>query len=728
MTEQFTAFCVYAAVFFPFIAAIVSVILEKISKKARSLFIISASALEVIISFLLLFSQTETAFTIPYVLIFGLKFELNGFNNIFIIITAIMWFATSLFSNEYFAHYKSTNRFFFFYLLTLGAVCGVFLSADFMTLFVFFEIMSFTSYVWVAHDETNNALKAAETYLAVSVIGGLSILMGMFLIYSEANTLDFNALENFFDDGVNGTTIAAGLCMLAGFGAKAGMFPLHIWLPKAHPVAPAPSSALLSGILTKTGVYGILIITAKIFYRNSFWGSLILTLGVITMIIGALLALLSIDLKRTLACSSMSQIGFILIGTGVFGLGGKGAIIAICGVVLHIINHAMFKLLLFTAAGTVYMNTHKLNLNEIRGFGNNKPFFAVLFSIGSLGISGIPLLGGYVSKTVLHESISELSAATAFPLYVKITEYLFIFAGGLTFSYMIKLFTAIFIDKSSNGITDKRYMSAITATSMLIPSAVIVVSGILGNFYVRYIQDTISSFFGISVSEHSINVFSAEALISALISLVTGLSIYLLVVRRFMIRKVNSDETQYIDLLPEKVDLETMIYRPLISLIIQAMSAVLGLFNILTDTVTAFFFRSGIISRILSVFNSFTDAVVLFFSKTGFIRYFFNIINSVTDYIVLALRKTVFRKSKPKAELNANERASYSIGAFLDRIYAFFNKGVDTRKKTFAQTAVQLRTVNFEVNRMIGKTFSFALIMTCLGICTAIVYILITVF
>ena len=169
--------------------------------------------------------------------------------------------------------------------------------------------------MWVAKEEKKEALKAAETYLAVAVIGGLVMLFGIFLLQNTIHTLEISQLLEKSKLVANkGPLYIAGGCILFGFGAKAGVFPLHIWLPKAHPVAPAPASALLSGILTKTGVFGILIVSCNLFFGDELWGRLILVLGILTMFGGALLALFSVDIKRTLACSSMSQIGFMLIG------------------------------------------------------------------------------------------------------------------------------------------------------------------------------------------------------------------------------------------------------------------------------------------------------------------------------------------------------------------------------------------------------------------------------
>ncbi|MBR4138421.1 MAG: sodium:proton antiporter, partial [Lachnospiraceae bacterium] len=249
----------------------------------------------------------------------GLFLKVDGFRLIYCCIALFMWSVSLLFSKEYFAHYSHKVRYYGFLLLTMFATLGVFLSADLFTMFIFFEVMSLSSYVWVAQEETEEALKAGVTYLAIAVIGGMVMLMGLFLFNSAVGTLRmdeiYGAVQSVWDE--KSTQIyVSGFCMLFGFGAKAGMFPLHFWLPKAHPVAPAPASALLSGILTKCGVFGILVLTAEVFVHNDIWGSVILTLGVLGMFAGAVLAVFSINLKRTRACSSVSQIGFILVGVG----------------------------------------------------------------------------------------------------------------------------------------------------------------------------------------------------------------------------------------------------------------------------------------------------------------------------------------------------------------------------------------------------------------------------
>ncbi|MDE7326940.1 MAG: hypothetical protein K2N63_11835 [Lachnospiraceae bacterium] len=210
---------------------------------------------------------------------FGLTFAMDGFRALYLVILSFMWMTAMVFSPEYMLGHKNLRRYYLFTLLTLGATAGVFLAADLITLFLFFEVMSFTSYVWVAQEETKGALRAAETYLAVAVLGGMVMLMGLFLLYHLTKTLSLQELrESCVAVRERGVLFAAGCMMLFGFGAKAGMFPLHIWLPKAHPVAPAPASALLSGVLTKAGIFGIILLSGSVICGEEQFGFLVLAL------------------------------------------------------------------------------------------------------------------------------------------------------------------------------------------------------------------------------------------------------------------------------------------------------------------------------------------------------------------------------------------------------------------------------------------------------------------
>ena len=397
---------------------------------------------------------------------FEMSFTTAGIHGLYAAMACFMWFVSLLFSLEYMAHYKAKAQYYAFMIATFFATAGVFLSADLLTCFVFFEVMSVTSYVLVIHDRSKGAMRAGDTYLAVAVIGGMVMLMGLFLLYQMTGTLKIAELPAACAPYAGtGRLYAVSVCMLFGFGAKAGMFPLHIWLPKAHPVAPAPASALLSGILTKAGIYGAIIICCYMLSGDRYWAAAILAIGAVTMFLGAFLALLSGNLKKTLACSSVSQIGFITTGIGIACLTAGESAMASKGTVLHMVNHSLIKLLLFSCAGVVYMNLHKLALKDVRGWGRNKPLLAALFAVGVLTISGVPGTSGYISKTLLHESIveviEEFEHAGESILLLKGLEWVFLISGGLTFAYMTRLFFCLFVRNNGAESVQKAYNSKI---------------------------------------------------------------------------------------------------------------------------------------------------------------------------------------------------------------------------------------------------------------------------
>lgn len=492
----------------------------------------------------------------------GLYFKLDGFRLIYCLVALFMWSVSLLFSKEYFAHYSHKARYYGFLILTMFATLGVFLSADFLTMFVFFEIMSISSYVWVAQEETESALKAGVTYLAVAVIGGMVMLMGLFLLWQAVGTLRmdemYEAVKAVWPEK-SSQIYTAGFLMLVGFGGKAGMFPLHFWLPKAHPVAPAPASALLSGILTKCGVFGILILTAEVFFHDQTWGGVILLLGVITMVVGAVLAVFSVNLKRTLACSSVSQIGFILVGVGMQCFLGEDNALAVRGTFLHMLNHSLIKLLLFNCAGVVYMNLHALDLNTVRGFGRKKPFLMGCFLMGALGIGGIPMWNGYVSKTLLHESIVEYIAhlqhlgESAFAF--QAIEWIFLISGGLTVAYMLKLFFCLFIEKNDSRQEEYDaktvYMSGLSKIVIGLAAVVLPVLGFFPGKTMDRLADMVMEFMRSGHLHHEVHYFTWINLKGGLISIGIGVLVYV-----FVIRKVFIKDGKYVDLWPEKLDVE----------------------------------------------------------------------------------------------------------------------------------------------------------------------------
>ena len=558
-------------VLMPILASVWVFPLRRRDRRYRNDLIQIVPAVEFVAAILLVLLWPDASLELPGVCGVGLTFQAGSLRSLLVLLSAFLWAATGLNCPNYFASAEGCNRFYLFWLMTLGALMGVFLAADLFTLFVFFEMMSFTSYVWVAQNETPEAIRAGQTYLAVAVIGGMALLAGLVLLQHLLGTLTFAelraAVESLPAEKRTALYVAGGLA-LTGFGAKAGMFPLHIWLPKAHPVAPAPASALLSGILTKSGIFGVLILSRYLFWTELPWNSVILLLGVVTMVLGAVLALFSIDLKRTLACSSMSQIGFILVGVAMQGfLTGENALAA-WGTVLHMLNHGLIKLVLFVSAGVVYVGTHSLNLNEIRGWGRNKPVLKWLFFIGAASIAGVPGFSGYVSKTLIHESIVEyihlLESTGADVGWFPAVERLFLVAGGLTAAYMTKLFVAVFVSDKAVGQRPalQSYLSRGTLAALLSGAGVLLLLGLTPGLTMEPLAQWAGQFL-MADAGHSVHYFSWTNLQGALISLGIGAVVYLLVVQ--LLTEKGPEGTVYLNRWPKRLDLENLVYRPALS-------------------------------------------------------------------------------------------------------------------------------------------------------------------
>ena len=665
----------------------------------------------------------------------GLHFKLDGFRLVYSCIAVLMWAASGAFSLEYMAHYEKRRKYY------------VFLSADLYTTFIFFEIMSFTSYVWVAFDEKKESLKAAETYLAVAVIGGLAMLMGLFLLYDLTGTLDMDligpaaraALENgggYLSPAAQLYT--AGGLLLFGFGAKAGCFPLHIWLPKAHPVAPAPASALLSGILTKAGVFGIIVITGGLFFSDGNWGLLLTVLGLVTMFMGALLALLSVNLKRTLACSSISQIGFILTGIGLAVLlssVGEENGLAVRGTFLHMVNHSLFKLVLFLCAGAVYMNLHKLNLNDIRGFGRKKPALGFSFLMGSLGIGGIPLWSGYVSKTLLHESMVEYakavgegatvlvnpgmaSASAGMPGIVtslllnpgiwKAAEWVFLLTGGMTVAYMLKLFIALFVEKhpTEQAKYDAMSTSCMNPLSRFVLvgcSALIPLLGMTPYLTMDRIAGAGEPFFQGDEMVHSVAYFSLGNLKGGVISIGIGIVLYAVVVRLLLMKKDERGTVIYADRLPSWLDLENLVYRPLL---LHVLPGICGTVCALVDRY--------LVSTVVTVFLAVSSVVC-------------RAMDSFVDGLILLARKTTHRQLPGTVKIRENDRLAYILGGMADEIAAW--KGRRGRNIKTDRTSAIPRFIEAEeelkrTGKLVEESFSFGLMLFCIGLCLTLGYLL----
>ncbi|MBI5208328.1 MAG: hypothetical protein HY934_11155 [Candidatus Firestonebacteria bacterium] len=386
---------------------------------------------------------TESKIIISYlpVFIYGLGLSIDGLSALFVLITSFIWFLSTVFAQKYMDHEHNKRRYYIFSLLTLSSNLGVLMGKDLFTIFVFFELLGMFSYMLIIHTEKEDALFAGKKYLCMTIIGGLSLLFGTFLYFKLTGTMDIYAYVNPSDSTLYKSITA--IALITGFGVKAGMIPLHIWLPDAHPAAPTPASSILSGVMIKAGAYGIIrVIQLSLFNSpkqmfSTYMGYTIIWIGIVTMFVGVTLALLQSNAKRLLAYHSISQMGYILMGIGcALYLGNKGGI-GITGSVYHIINHALFKASLFFAAGAVFLQMHDYNLYNLGGLYRKMPLLTIFTIVAACGIGGVPLFNGYISKTILHHAILE-SYHLKNDVWLKAAEIIFVITSTGTACSFIK--------------------------------------------------------------------------------------------------------------------------------------------------------------------------------------------------------------------------------------------------------------------------------------------------
>ncbi|MDD4413405.1 MAG: complex I subunit 5 family protein [Oscillospiraceae bacterium] len=428
------------------------------SSRLKSYAVISVltSASVLVISCLLLkivLNGPPLTFKIPLYGPFSPTFYVDILSALLVVLTALLWLAVSIYAPKYIVHESRITLFYFSTLATLFSVSGVFLSGDLFTMLLFFETITISSYFWVIHRWDKNAVKAGYFYLFFSIAGGLIISLGIVFMGAAVQTLP--AIGRSVIPPDSAMFNRSIVLLIIGFGIKAGIAPLHLWLPRAHASAPTPGSALLSGILIKVGAYGVIRVLGFVGFCNGAGtiagnlGTAISIMGGITMLVGVVAALLQSDAKRLLAYHSVSQMGYIILGLGIaLYLGNQGGL-ALTGAIYHIINHALFKSALFLGMGILYLYTKKTDLYNLGSMIKRFPLLSAFMLLAALGIAGAPGLNGYISKTMIHHGLN--IATEGSKIWPKVIEILFNVVGVGTAASFAKLYYLAFIKKASNA-------------------------------------------------------------------------------------------------------------------------------------------------------------------------------------------------------------------------------------------------------------------------------------
>lgn len=391
------------SVLFPILAAVIVALCRKAKRTPLLVVSVLLQAVEtaLLVAVLILPKDTLSLFSVSDKISFALSSDETA--KFFCALVACGWLLVMLYSTVYMKHEKNEPRFYICMFLSETALVGAALSSGLVSMYVFYELLTLCSMPLVLHTETKESIRAAMKYLFYSIAGAFMALFGIFVLSTAAPTLEFTV----GGVGVEGSPLVLWACLLLslGFGAKAGLYPLHGWLPTAHPVAPAPASALLSGLIAKAGVLAIIrslyFVVGTETLRGTWVQTTLLILALATILIGSTMAYREKVLKKRLAFSTVSQISYVLVGLFLFTDGGvKGAL-------LQVTFHAAVKTCLFLCAGAIIYLTGKTQIDEVYGIGRRMPVITVAYTVAALSLIGIPPMGGFVSKWTLATSALE---------------------------------------------------------------------------------------------------------------------------------------------------------------------------------------------------------------------------------------------------------------------------------------------------------------------------------
>ena len=439
-------------------------------------------------------------------------FHIDGISRIFVTFTSIVWVCVGIYAFVYMEHEGAEKRFFGFYLMVYGVLVALEFSGNLVTMYFFYELMTLTSAPMVLHNGSREAIMAALKYLFYSLCGAYMGLFGIYFLYQNCDTLTFTpggTLNPALAQDHRTILLIAVFAMLVGFGAKAGMLPLHAWLPAAHPVAPSPASAVFSGIVVKAGVLAairtVYYVVGPYFIRGTWVQTAWMVLALVTVFMGSMMAYREPVFKKRLAYSTVSQISYILFGLSLLTPMGM------TGALLHTVFHAFIKSALFLTAGVFIFECGKARVSELTGIGKRMPKTIWCYTFASLALIGIPPACGFVSKWYLAEGALHADVG----IFGWLGPVVLLVSALLTAGYLLPVTmkgffpgkgngensgmkkASVEISGVQNGITDDRDTGKKEPSlMMLIPLGILasltIILGVLPNPLIHYISQLVS--------------------------------------------------------------------------------------------------------------------------------------------------------------------------------------------------------------------------------------------
>lgn len=436
----------------PLLGGATLAILRPKNDRTRHIIVAAFLSAEAVLSLFVLLGadQTLRLFAITDTLTVALR--VDGVSRLFLLLAVFGFLFAGVYAFRYMPHAGRENSFFMWYLFTQAALVGMDLSSNLITMYLCFELLTLLSVPLVLHERTEESIRAALKYLFYSIAGAFLALGCIFFLSRYCTTLDFVGGGTLDPTAAQGSETLLHIVIflgVVGFGAKAGMYPLHGWLPAAHPVAPAPASSILSGIVAKAGVLAILRLlyfsVGPAFLRGTWVQYALLGLALLTVFMGSMMAYREDNFKKRLAYSSVSQISYILVG--LFFLTRESAL----GGLLHVLFHAVVKICLFMVAGSVITVLGKHKVSELKGAGKAMPITLGAFTLASLALIGIPPFSGFVSKWYLAAG----ALNSGVPVYYWLAPVILLLSALLTAGYLLPVTINGFFPKKDEPLPER---------------------------------------------------------------------------------------------------------------------------------------------------------------------------------------------------------------------------------------------------------------------------------
>lgn len=466
----------------PIIAGCAVFALKKAQRRSLSLTVAAGAIVLALAGALLAASANARIDTVTLIQFSGelsISFRGDSLQTLFAIVTNVLWMLVFVYSIGYMKHEQNEEIFYGFMLITLGVMNALYFADNLLTLYLFFELATLASMPMVLSSLSKESITAAQKYLFYSVGGAFLALFGVIVFYSKGIGLSFGAKDiTSASSNPDSLTLTALFLMIIGFGTKAGMYPMHGWLPTAHPVAPSPASALLSGLIAEAGVFAVVRITNLCSFKGTWVQYAWLALALLTVFLGSMMAYREKHIKKRLAYSTVSQVSYIMVGLAC------GNYLSMYGSVFHYMFHAVIKIALFMAAGSIIMKTGKTNVDELEGVGKDMPVTMIAYTLASLGLIGIPPACGFFSKYYLCMGALTNSSLPDFMRYL--IPAVLIISALLTAGYLLPLTVKGFFPRKEYT-PEKRETSAVMYVPLLILGILTFVIGILVDNLHRFI-------------------------------------------------------------------------------------------------------------------------------------------------------------------------------------------------------------------------------------------------